>query len=122
MPVIGVAGVGRMGETPARRALRENPVAASGAIERHLELFLQHLKAKGFMTADHASGIRSLSGVTVTDSSRAGKALDAVEVKVDSGNHPDKGRRWLETFLRILSDVGECQIASDIAKLYGGQE
>ena len=107
------------GETPARRALRENSVAASEAVQRSLPLILQYLKQEKFITGNQLDGILTTSGVSA--SYKAGQALGAVEAKVDSGNDPVKGGEWLETFLKILrrQDIGEEAVAKEIAKLYG---
>ena len=107
------------GETPARRALRENSVAASEAVQRSLDKILQYLKQEKFITANQLDGIITTGGVSAAY--KAGQALSAVEVKVDSGNDPVKGREWLETFLKILrrQDIGEEAVAGEIAKLYG---
>ena len=107
------------GETPARRALRENSVAASEAVQRSLPQTLQYLKQEKFITANQLDGIITTGGVSAAY--KAGQALSAVEVKVDSGNDPVKGREWLETFLKILrrQDIGEEAVAGEIAKLYG---
>ena len=107
------------GETPARRALRESTVAASGAVQRSLPQILQYLKQEKFMTANQMSEILTMSGVGAAH--KAGQALSSVEVKVDSGNDPNKGRQWLEMFLKILrrQDIGEEDVAKEIAKLYG---
>ena len=107
------------GETPARRAMRESTVAASGAVERSLTRILQYLKQEKFITGNRMNGILTRSGFS--DAEKAGQALSSVEVKVDSGNDPIKGRQWLETFLKILrrQDIGEEDVAKEIAKLYG---
>ena len=107
------------GPTPARRALQENVVAASGAVERHLDLILQYFVQEKFITSHESQGIRSMTGVTAAH--KAGRALNGVEVKVDSGNDPNIGRKWLERFVWILrrQDVGEWVLARDIAKSYG---
>ena len=107
------------GETAARQALRENSHSASKAIERHLNDIPQLIKEAGFLTGDHVREIHSTSQVSSTY--KANKFLDAVEGKVDSGNHPEKGRKWLEKFLRILirQNIGKYEVAQDIAQIYG---
>ena len=107
------------GETPARRALRENSVAASGAVKKSLDEVLWYLNQEKFITAGQRDSILTTSGVSAAH--KAGQALGAVEAKVDSGNDPVKGREWLEVFLRILrrQDIGEETVARDIAKVYG---
>jgi hypothetical protein len=99
--------------------LRENSVAASGAVQRSLDKILQYLKQEKFITPNQFGGIITTGGVSAAY--KAGQALSAVEVKVDSGNDPVKGREWLETFLKILrrQDIGEEAVAGEIAKLYG---
>ena len=107
------------GETPARRALRENTVAASDAVGRSLHKVLQYFVQEKFITAGRMDEILSISGVS--NARKASQALSAVEAKVDRGNDPVKGRQWLETFLKILrrQDIGEEEVARDIAKIYG---
>ncbi|CAI8044532.1 Carbonic anhydrase 1 [Geodia barretti] len=72
-----------------------------------------------------ASGVPKAGEIQITTGGvsaacKAGQALSAVKVKVDSGNDPVKGREWLETFLKILrrEDIGEEAVAGEIAKFY----
>ena len=53
----GEAKMSYHGETPARRALRESTVAASGAVQRSLPLILQYLR----MTTNQMDGM-TMSG------------------------------------------------------------
>ena len=102
-----------MGESPAARALRENALAASDAIERHLDRLPLHLVQESFITSSTWSSIRTTS--TLSDAGRAGRVLSGVEAKVVS----EKGREWLESFLGILVHHGEGEVARNIAKKYG---
>ena len=107
------------GETPARRALRENSVAASRAIRNHIDDLPLHLKEKGFISDSHYDGVMSTTHESTA--SKANRFLGAVEGKVDSGNDAQLGRKWLEAFVRILmtQSIGESEVAQSIAKVYG---
>ena len=106
------------GETPARRALRENIVAVTEAVQRNLNVLPRHLMQKAFMTASHSDEIASTSGVS--NAHKANGIMRAVEGKINSGNYPERGRKWFKEFLVILmqQDIGEYEVAQDMAKVY----
>ena len=106
------------GETPARRALRENTVAVTEAVQRNLNVLPRHLMQKAFMTASHSDEIASTSGVS--NAHKANGIMRAVEGKINSGNYPERGRKWFKEFLVILmqQDIGEYEVAQDMAKVY----
>ena len=113
----GVSEKMSFGETPARRALRENSVGACGAIERNLDRLPRHLVQETFLTSSQLTSIQSTSHVTAAD--KAGKVMDCVEVKVDSDNDSEKGRHWLEVFVGVLVKYKEIDVAQGIARHYG---
>ena len=101
------------GETPACFALRNNTVVATKAVERHLSSLRGHLVQNAFMTADSFDEI-DIAGVP--NSRKANDIMRVVETMVKSGR---AGRSWLEEFARILIDIGECDVAQDMATDYG---
>ena len=107
-----------IGETPARRALRENTVTVTGALQRHLSVIRSHLIEKHFMTDAQFEEIVSPSGISIAQKSNG--IMGAIAAKVNSGNNPERGRRWLKEFLVILTqqDIGEYELAQDMAKVY----
>ena len=107
------------GETAARRALRENSVAASKAIRNHIDDLPLYLKEKGFISDSHYDSVMSTTHESAA--SKANRFLGAVEGKVDSGNDAQLGSKWLEAFVRILvtQSIGEFEVAQNIAKVYG---
>ena len=107
------------GESPARRAIRENSFEASKAIARHLNEVPQLLKQAGFITGGQWDNIASEYRASAAD--KANNLLSAVEGQVNSGNDAEKGAQWLEKFVRILAnpDVNELATAIKIAQVYG---
>ena len=102
------------GETPACFALRNNTVAATEAVERHLSSLRSHLVQNAFMTGSAAIDIPG-----VPNSRKANDIMRVVEAKVRSGRKSKAGRSWLEEFARILIDIGEYDVAQDMATDYG---
>ena len=107
------------GESPARRALRENSYEVSKAIARHLNVVPQLLKQASFITGGQWDNIASEHRAGAAD--KANDLLSAVEGRVNSGNDAEKGALCLEAFVRILvnPDVNELAIAIKIAQVYG---
>ena len=110
-------GLNDFGETAARRALRENTVAVTDVIQRHLAVFPRYLKQTRFMTESQWDDVAS---TTHSNAHKANDYMRAVESKVDSGNNPDRGREWLKELIVILmrQDIGEYVVAQDMAKVY----
>ena len=107
-----------IGESAARRALRENTVAVSGLIQKHLHDLPDHLVQDSFISQGLVDGINSKQGVAAA--SKASEYLSAVKGKVNSGNDAELGRQWLEKFVTILltfEDVGT--VTKNIAAAYG---
>ena len=104
------------GETPACFALRNNTVAATEAVGRHLSSLRSHLVQDAFMTGS-AFGEIDIAGVP--NSRKANDIMRVVEAKVRSGRKSKAGRSWLEEFARILIDIGEYDVAQDMATDYG---
>ena len=111
-------GLKNFEETAAHRALRENTVAVTDAIQRHLTVFPRYLKQTSFMTESRWDDVASKTQVSNAD--KANDYMRAVESKVDSGNNPDRGRKWLKELIVILmrQDIGERVVAQDMAKVY----
>ena len=104
------------GETPACFALRNNTVFATKAVERHLSSLRGHLVQNAFMTGDSFDEIDIAGGA---NSRKANDIIRVVETKVKSGRKSKAGRSWLEEFSRILIDIGEYDVAQDMATDYG---
>ena len=111
-------GLKNFEETAAHRALRENTVAVTDAIQRHLTVFPRYLKQTSFMTESRWDDVATKTQVSNAD--KANDYMRAVESKVDSGNNPDRGRKWLKELIVILmrQDIGERVVAQDMAKVY----
>ena len=111
-------GLKNFEETAAHRALRESTVAVTDAIQRHLTVFPRYLKQTSFMTESQCDDVASKTHVSNAD--KANDYMRAVESKVDSGNNPDRGRKWLKELIVILmqQDIGEYVVAQDMAKIY----
>ena len=107
-------GLNNFGETAARRALRENTVAVTDIIQRHLAVFPRYLKQTMFMTESQWDDVAS---ITHSDAHKANDYMRAVESKV---NNPDRGREWLKKLMGILmqASIGEYDVAQNMAKVY----
>ena len=95
-------------------------MAATDAIARHLQLLPKFLKDDPpFITARNLTEIMSKKGVT--EYSQATDILSTAESKVNSGNHAERGRKWLQRFVEILlrPDIADSDVAKDIARSYG---
>ena len=107
-------GLNNFGETAAHRALRENTVAVTDVIQRHLAVFPRYLKQTRFMTGSQWDDVAS---TTHSNAHKANDYMRAVESKV---YNPDRGREWLKRLIEILmqASIGEYDVAQNMAKFY----
>ena len=105
---------GGLRETAARCALRENTVAVTEAIQKHLAVFPRYLKQTRFMTECQVDDIASTMH---SSANKANNFMSAVEFKVSD---PDKGHKWLKKLIEIFMEasISEYAVAQNIAKVY----